>query len=473
MPLAAAACTLVVRGSTARRRLTLSAVTVHLAASVSALVATAGGRVIAVQVGGWPPGIAIPIVVDTFSALMLAVTGVVALTCLSFAFASSEDDRSFYHPLVLVLITGISGSFLTADLFNLFVFFEVMLIASYALVAIGATGDRLRAAAVYVTTNLFASTILLAGIALVYATAGTVNLAELNAVESGTMTGVGALLLVAFGLKASLVPLHGWIGLAYPAAPPAAAALFSGLLTKVGVYALYRTYSVAFAGEVALRGLLIAIACVTMVGGVLAAIGREDIRGILSFHITSQVGYMILGLGLFGPLGLAAGIFYILHHIIVKTSLFLAAGATETLEGTGELAGLGGLARRRPVLASGFAVAAFALVGVPPLSGFFAKLGLVGAAFADGYHVAGAVAIVVSFLTLVSMAKIWTGAFWGESPRVEPSPPRGAAIVAPAIALAGLAVVIGFGAEGLYRLSSTAAQGLTDVSGYVEAVLGR
>jgi multicomponent Na+:H+ antiporter subunit D len=455
----------------------------------------ADGSVVAAQIGGFPPGIAIALVGDLFAALMLTVAGLMVLVTSAFAAARGEDRQPFFHPLVLVLSAGMAGAFLTADLFNLFVFFEVMLMASYALLTMGGTRERVRAGAVYVTTNLLASTLLVAGVALMYGTAGTVNIAELGAAPVGGGVAVaGGLLLVALSVKASLVPVHGWLPRAYPAASPAVAALFSGLLTKVGVYALYRLYSVVYQGDPSFRPLLLGIAAATMVLGVLGAVGREGMRAVLSFHIVSQVGYMIMGLGLFGPLGLAGGIFYVLHHIVVKTSLFLSAGAVETLEGTGTFDRLGGMARRHPVLAAGFLVSALSLAGLPPLSGFFAKLLLVREALDVGdYWVAGA-AVGVSFLTLLSMVKIWNGVFWGSPTRPEPeagspqgpravargargpgSPPRRAAlagIVAPSAFLAAASVVVGVGAQALFELSQRAAEGLVNPEHYVQAVLG-
>lgn len=500
LPLAAAAACVFSRGTLVRRALGFGATGAVLAYGLALVAATSGGQVLAAQMGGWPPGIAIALAGDLFSALMLVVAALMVLVCTAFAVSRGEDSHPFFHPLVLVLAAGMAGAFLTADLFNLFVFFEVMLIASYVLLTLSGSKDQVRAGAVYVTTNLLASTVLVGGVALAYGVAGTVNMAGLAqmAGTSGGLAVAGGLLLVAFGVKASLVPLHGWLPRAYPAAPPAVAALFSGLLTKVGVYALYRVYAVVFGGDPAFRGLLLAIAAAAMLLGVLGAVGREGMREILSFHITSQVGYMIMGLGLFGPLGLAGGIFYILHHIVVKTSLFLSAGAVETLEGTGQLNLLGGTARRRPVLAGAFALAAFSLAGLPPLSGFFAKLALVRAAFEEGGFWVAALSIGVSFLTLLSMVKIWNGVFWGErqdAPRAReearvPLPVSGGAVgleatpppagdpgrpgvVAPAVVLALVSAAVGVWAEGLFTLAARAAAGLVDPSAYVGAVLGR
>lgn len=459
------------------RALGLGTIVVHLALATAFVLATRTGEVLAVQVGDWPAPFAIALVLDPFSALMLLVAGVMVLVCTAFAIARGEDHRPFFYPLVLVLLAGVSGAFITADLFNLFVFFEVMLIASYVLLTMGAGARQIRHGIIYVMTNLLASTVFLIGTGVMYGVTGTVNMAELAAGDPATAGAAfaGALLLVSFGVKASLVPVHGWLPSSYPHASPAVAALFSGLLTKVGVYALFRVYSVVFGGAPQFRAALLAIAGATMLVGVFGAIGGEAMRSILSFHIVSQVGYMIMGLGLFGPLGLAGGIFYILHHIVVKTSLFLAAGAVETYQGTGALARLGGMARSHPVLAVGFSVSAFSLAGLPPFSGFFAKLVLVRAAFGSGSYAIAGISIVVSFFTLLSMLKIWNGVFWGrpqEEDGAHAAPPARAALVAPGVLLAVVSVTMAVFAQQMFELSSTAADVLVDPAGYVDAVLG-
>jgi multicomponent Na+:H+ antiporter subunit D len=213
-----------------------------------------------------------------------------------------------------------------------------------------------------------------------------------------------------------------------------------------------------------------------MVLGVLGAVGRDRMRDILLFHMVSQIGYMMLGLALFGLAGLSAGIFYIFHHIVVKASLLMCAGAVETFEGTGVLGRLGALARERPVLAAAFGISALSLAGVPPLSGFVAKLALLRAAFEADQYAAGGVAVAVSFVTLFSMVKIWNGVFWGErqqapQPAVVVAGPRAAALVAPAAALAVLTIAIGLGAQVLWVLSEAAASVLVDPAPYVDAVL--
>jgi multicomponent Na+:H+ antiporter subunit D len=480
VPLAGAAVTALLGARlTAQRVVTFASLAFLTAYATALLVVTAREEAIATQLGAWPPGFAIPFAADPLSALMLLIAGAMALVCVAFAVARGEDERRFFYPLVLFLMAGASGAFLTADFFNLFVFVEVMLIASYVLLALDGARDQIRSGTVYVAVNLLASTLLVAAVAFMYGAAGTVNMAALEGAgaERGVVAVAAAALLIAFAVKSSLVPVHGWLPRSYPVASPSVTALFSGILTKVGVYAIIRTYSLVFSGNTTLRAPILVVAAATMLIGVLGAVGRDRIRDILAFHMVSQVGYIVLGLGLFGVAGLAAGIFYMIQYIVVKTSLFLSAGAVETLEGSGELKRLGGIARVRPVLAAGFVISALSLSGLPPFSGFFAKLFLVRAAFEDASYAAAGMAILVSFFTLMSMLKIWSGAFWGAREeslgRPEPVPTRRAAgLVAPALVLAGVTVALGFGAQGLLEISNRAAEALVDPASYVGAVLG-
>ncbi len=487
LPFAAAALCALLPGRLAlRRALLFVGATTNLVLSGVVVAITTRGEVLVTQIGGWPAPFAIAFAADALAALMLFIAALMVTSCSVFAVARQEDRQPFFHALVLVLLAGVSGSFLTADLFNLFVFFEVMLIASYVLLTLQRKAEQTHAGAVYVTTNLLASSILLAGVGLVYGATGTVNMAALATMETTPgLTVAGAFLLVAFAVKSSLAPVHGWLPRSYPWTTPAVAALFSGLLTKVGIYALFRVYALVFGGAQQWRGLILVAAGVTMVVGVLGAIGRDGMREILSFHIVSQVGYMIMGLGLFSLLGLAGGIFYVLHHIVVKTSLFLCAGAIETTEGSGLLKRLGGMMSKQPLTGLAFLIAAFSLAGLPPSSGFFAKLALLQGAAEQGHYTIAGVSLAVSFLTLASMIKIYDGAF-AQKPRPRErrdtrSVPEfaggselkwsGVRLAAPALALSLLSLAVGLYPAPVMELSEAAAQQLLDVSAYVEGVL--
>lgn len=476
------------------RRITLHAVVLNLvtAASTAAgvwmvwMFSTAGplpAGAVAHGVGGWPFGVAIPFVADMFSALMLVVTGILTLTCAAFAYASGRAQNQYFAPLLLVLTAGVNGALLTGDLFNLFVFIEVMLLPSYGLYVLAGPGRgafrQVSGARLYVTVNLLTSTIFLAGVGFVYATAGTVNIAELagRAKEDGMVAVSAAVVLLALGIKAAVVPVHGWLARAYPSTSPAITALFSGLHTKVAIYGIYRLYAILFDGDSRWLWVGVTVFCLTMVLGVMGAVGQTGSRSILAFHMISQIGYILLGVALFTELGLTAGIFYLLHHMIVKASLFLSTGAIEVTYGTDQLDRFSRISRREPLIAAAFFAAALSLAGIPPFSGFVAKLSLILAAVQAHQIAAVVVMVLVSLVTLLSMLKIWGGMFWGKEPEEDAEPARAEEepkvplrLALPGVVLAVVTLCLGVGGQLLLGLSSTAAEGLLDVSAYVEAV---
>ncbi|WP_232620479.1 monovalent cation/H+ antiporter subunit D family protein [Rothia kristinae] len=497
------------------RRIVLHAVVVNLvtAASVAVggwmvwLFSAAGdlpGGAVAHGVGSWQVGIAIPFVADMLSALMIVVTAILTLACTAFAYASGRADSPYFAPLLLVLLAGVNGALLTGDLFNLFVFIEVMLLPSYGLYVLAGPGRgafrQVSGARLYVTVNLLTSTIFLAGVGFIYASAGTVNIAELaGAARRDGMVAVSAsICLLALGIKAAVVPVHGWLARAYPSTSPAITALFSGLHTKVAIYGIYRIYALLFGGDARYLWVGVLLFCLTMALGVLGAVGQQGSRSILAFHMISQIGYILLGVALFTELGLAAGIFYLLHHMIVKASLFLSTGAIEVTYGTDRLDRFALVAKREPLIAAAFFAAALSLAGIPPFSGFVAKFSLILAAVQDHQIAAVVVMVVVSLVTLLSMLKIWSGMFWGRDPQSLPEvpdrdPDSGASgglliteqgsgtrvramprvplkLALPGVVLAVVTLGLGVGGQLLMGLSETAAQGLMHVSAYVEAV---
>jgi multicomponent Na+:H+ antiporter subunit D len=377
-----------------------------------------------------------------------------------------------------VMIMGINGAFLTGDIFNLYVWFEILLMSSFVLMALGSERAQLEGAMKYVTLNLLSSALFLAAVGILYALAGTLNMADLSVrlgqvAEPGLVLTLAMLFLVAFGIKAAMFPLFAWLPASYHTPPAAVSAIFAGLLTKVGVYALIRVFTLLFVQDVAYtHTIILVLAGATMVTGVLGAAAQNEFRRILSFHIVSQIGYMLMGLAIFTPLALAGAVFYIIHHIIVKTNLFLVSGLVRRLRGSYELNSLGGVYRLYPLLAALFLVPAFSLAGFPPLSGFWAKYTLVQAGLDAGHYVIVGVALAVSLLTIYSMTKIWAEVFWKEAPAEPPAPDtRGIGLmVAPVAALALITVTIGLGAQPFYELALRAAEQLADPSQYVQAV---
>ena len=376
------------------------------------------------QVGGWAAPFGISLVVDRLSALMLTVSAVVLLGVLLFSLgqglADGDDETpvSIYYPTYLVLGAGVCNAFIAGDLFNLYVGFEILLVASYVLITLGGTGPRIRAGVTYVVVSLVSSILFLVSIGLVYAATGTVNIAQLTLriaeLPGNVQLLLNLALLIAFGIKAAIFPLAFWLPDSYPTAPAPVTAVFAGLLTKVGVYAIIRAQTQIFPHS-SVDQLLLVIAALTLLVGILGAVSQLDIKRLLSFTLISHIGYLIFGIGMATSAGYAATIFYVAHHIIVQTTLFLAVGLIERHGGTTSLTSLGGMLRAAPVVAVLFFIPMLNLGGIPPFSGFIGKLGLFTAAAELGtpgaYWLMGVVALV-SLLTLYALARAWSLAFW-------------------------------------------------------------
>lgn len=458
---------------------------VHLAAGAWLLHGVHHHGISVLHLGGWPAPFGIALVADHLSALMVLITGVVygAVTLYSRAEISLDLIERGYYPLLHILVGGISGAFLTGDLFNLYVWFEVMLMASFGLLVLGGTRAQLDGGVKYVVINLFATLIFLTGLGLVYALTGTLNMAHLHlklraVADPGQVAAVSVLFLTAFGIKAGLFPLFFWLPASYHTPPVAVSAIFSGLLTKVGVYALLRTFTLLFPfAESGVRELVLVVAALTMIVGVLGAAAHNDMRRVLSFHIISQVGYMVLGLGLLTPLALAGSVFYLLHHIVVKANLFLISGLARQWGGSFDLSKLGGLYSSRGLVALLFLIPAFSLAGFPPLSGFWAKMILIRASLDVGHYLLAVIAAAVGLMTVYSMTKIWDKAFWRPKPVTENGINDvenriSAWMITPVVGLAALTVIIGLWPEPFYQIARAAADELLDPRAYVYTVVG-
>jgi multicomponent Na+:H+ antiporter subunit D len=488
MPLLAAAATMVAyRSRPAQRIIAVLSVAAALVAAIALLVEVERNGVQSVQSGGWPAPLGITLVADLFSALMLVVSLATVLAVLVYAIGQPGVDRDqpVFHPVYLVLASGVAMSLLTGDLFNLFVAYEVTLAASYVLITLGGSRQQIRTGMTYVIINLVASTLIVVAIGLVYAATGTVNLADLAGkvadLPAPTRDALAMFLLLVFGIKAAIFPLFFWLPDSYPTARTPVTAVFAGLLTKVGVYSIIRTQTLLFP-EDGPSTVLLVLAGFTMVVGVLGAIAQNDMKRILSFHIVSQIGYMILGLGLFTVAGVAGAVLFILHQIPVKTALFLTTGLVEESAGSTALNRVGGLVRRIPLTAALFMLAALSLAGIPPLSGFVGKLAIISAGFgAETYAIVG-VSLVVSLFTLFSMVKIWNGVFWGTAeeptrrlagfePQERSSVP--ALMTGSTLVLVGFTVAIALYGGPLYEMCVRAAEGLLEPTAYVNEVLGR
>lgn len=434
------------------------------------------------QMGNWRAPYGITLVADLFSAIMVVLAGIIgfAVAVYSLTNIDAARVRFGYYALYHFLLMGVCGAFIAGDLFNLYVWFEVMLIASFVLLALGGERGQLEGAIKYVALNLMSSALFLAAMGILYGLVGTLNMADLarklsTTAQPNLVVAVAMLFLVAFGIKAAIFPLFFWLPASYHTPPVAVSSVFAGLLTKVGVYSLIRVFTLIFVQDVTFTHTLILIlAGLTMVTGVLGAVAQNEMRRLLSFHIVSQIGYALMGLGLFSSMALGAAVFFIFHVSIAKSALFLVSGVVKQVLGTFELKKLGGLYRAQPGLAILFLISAMSLAGLPPLSGFFAKLALVQAGLSQEQYVIVGVALGVSLLTLFSMLKIWNEAFWkpldDRRPMTDDRVP--VALIVPIVLLAMLTLFIGFGAGPTFALALRAGQQLMQPADYIRAVLG-
>lgn len=437
VPLLGAAAALIVPG---RRRVqqgvTLVSLVVVTALGGTLMWAVDVHGMLVMEVGGWAAPFGIALVVDRVSALMITVSAVVLLAVFVFSLGQGladgdeETPVSIYYPTYLVLGAGVCNAFVAGDLFNLYVSFEILLVASYVLITLGGTTARIRAGITYVVVSLVSSILFLATIGLIYGATGTVNMAQLSVriaeLPDNIQLILNLMLVIAFGIKAAVFPLAFWLPDSYPTAPAPVTAVFAGLLTKVGVYAIIRSQTQIFP-ESSIDGLLLVLAGLTLVVGILGAVSQLDIKRLLSFTLISHIGYMIFGIGMANAAGFAATIYYIAHHIIVQTTLFLAVGLIERHGGSTSLASLGGMLRSAPIIAILFFIPMLNLGGIPPFSGFIGKLGLFTVAADLGtpgaYWLMG-IGAAVSLLTLYALARVWVLAFWRPRVTADAQPPK-------------------------------------------------
>ncbi len=472
VPLAAAVFGLLA-GRRTRRAVALTGHVLHIAAAAGLLYTVLGDGALAVRIGGWPGPFGIALVGDSLSALLVGVTAIVGAAAGLTSQLGERLPHPLKAPLMHALLLGVCGAFLTGDLFNLYVWFEVLLVASFVLLTLDRAPLSIAAGVRYVAINLVASALFLTALGLLYAKAGTLDMAHIARLVDGdtghTLGGVAALLTVAFGIKAGIFPLFGWLPPAYPAPPPVIAALFAGLLTKVGVYALIRLYTLIFVHDPWAHDLLLWLGAATMTVGVLGAAAQVEVRRILSFHIVSQIGYIVVGVALYTPLAVGAAVFYLVHHIVVKTSLFLVGGVITDAGGSERLDRLGGLRLAWPAAALLFAIPALSLAGMPPLSGFFAKLGIIRAGIAADATWVAVLALAVGLLTLYSMLKIAHAAVLGPAPDDAPPRPVGRARLWPIAALAAVTLALGLAAGPVFEVCLAAGEALIDRTPYLEA----
>ncbi|WP_438350509.1 Na+/H+ antiporter subunit D [Paenibacillus sp. FA6] len=459
----------------------ISAISVFLNIAVSGIivyqVSTYGIQTL--YMGGWLPPYGIVLVADMFSALLVLTASVVGGACLFFSFASigEERERFYYYTFFHFLLTGVFGSFLTGDLFNLFVCFEVLLVASYAMIVLGGTKVQLRETLKYILINVISSTLFVATIAYLYAATGTLNMAHLamrvaEIGQGGVLNVIAVLLLLVFSIKAGLL-LFFWLPDSYSAPPLAVRALFGALLTKVGLYAITRTFTLIFIHDPGLTHTLIGwMAGATMVLGAIGAMAYNDLSRIFNYNIIISVGFIAFGISIATQDALSGVVFYLMHDMVAKALLFFLGGLIISAAGTERLKDMGGLIRRYPWTGWMFFILTLALVGVPPLSGFAGKVMMVRSGLGEHHVALALIALASSLIVLYSLIKVFQQVFWGgEKGEEQVRPLRYKAMMAPAAVLFVIVILLGVGAEKVNGYVGQAGAVLADPALYINAVM--
>ncbi|MDR6299570.1 proton-conducting transporter transmembrane domain-containing protein [Mesonia maritima] len=441
-----------------------------------------------VQAASWEAPFGITFVADTLAATLVLLTSISGLAVSSYSSASVIPARLRfgYFPIFHFLLLGLIGAFLTGDIFNLYVWFEIIIISSFVLITLGGEKPQIEGAVKYFTLNILASIIFLTAIAVMYGLTGSLNMADLAVIvpklENRGLVEVAAILfLIGFGIKSAVFPLYFWLPASYHTPPSAVSAIFGGLLTKVGVYALIRIFTLIFLEDVLLDDILLIIAVLTLFSGAIGALVQKNVRKVFSYLIICHIGFMIAGLGMFTEAAIAGAIFYLIHDIVVKTNLFMISGVIYRIKGTINMKTLGGLYEEYPKLSLLMIIPFFSLIGVPPLSGFWPKISLIIAGFkTDNYVIIGGI-IFASLLTLLVIAKVWSEVFWKKPLEIpkrqhflyfkDMTTLRRVQFIAPLVFLTLVSLYIGFGAEHIQQLSSRISSELLDSGQYIKAVM--
>jgi multicomponent Na+:H+ antiporter subunit D len=430
------------------------------------------------ETGAWKAPYGIILVADKLSVIMILSVNVIALAAVIFASSSvnSKMVQHYFYPLFFLLIAGVSGAFLTGDLFNLFVFFEVLLMASYGLIIIGGSKHQFRESVKYILLNLFSSILFVTTVAFLYSVTGTVNMAQLGervaeVEQQGILTGIAILLFVVFATKGALFPLYFWLPKSYIVPSPVVSALFGALLTKVGVYSMLRVYTLIFSHKLELtHTFFIWVASITMLIGVIGALSTSNVKLIIAYNIMPAIGFMLLGIGTFSAESLAGTIYYLVHDMAIKAALFFLAGLLVWHAGTSNLNKMGGYIKTSPLLGWMFFIAALVLAGIPPFSGFIGKYLLLRGAFDEEHYMAAGIGLLSSLLILFSVIRIFIGAFWGEIKGEPKEKVRRSGLAASGLLIA-ISILLGVGAEWFYPYIQSAADSLIDPQIYIDFVL--
>lgn len=435
---------------------------------------------IILETGDWPAPYGIILVADPLAIILVLTTNIILTACAFYAphSVTLKQEQHYFYSFMFFLITGVSGAFLTGDLFNLFVFFEVLLMSSYALIVLGGDKIQLRESIKYVLINLFSSMLFVTAVAFLYGVVGTVNMAQIaervqEVDQKGILTTIGILFFFVFATKAALFPLYYWMPKSYIMPNPVISALFGSLLTKVGVYSIIRVFSLIFVYKLDLtHQTFIWIAGLSMIFGILGALSTNNVKLIIAYNIIPAIGFIIMGIGVFNQDAMSGSIYYLMHDMIIKAALFLLVGAIAYVAGTSDLRKMGGLIHYYPILGWLLFVSAFILAGIPPFSGFIAKLLLLKGTLADDEIMITIISLLSSLLILYSVMKIFIKGFWGEkNPKYEVERKSTKGLTGPIIFLLAFSVILGIGAEFVYPTVDAISSHLLDPQIYIDAVL--
>ncbi|MDQ0216543.1 multicomponent Na+:H+ antiporter subunit D [Oikeobacillus pervagus] len=451
-----------------------------LIASIVLLFTVKNEGIQTLNLSNWTAPFGITLVSDMLSVLLVTTTSLITLCVVIYSIRSIgvERERYYYYSVMQFMLVGVNGAFTTGDIFNLFVFFEVMLMSSYVLIVIGGTKIQLRETIKYILVNVISSAIFVITVAYLYSVVGTLNMADISRRiaeinQPAILTVVAVLFLIVFGLKGAIFPLYFWLPGSYYAPPTPILALFGSLLTKVGIYSILRTYTLFFYHDTGYTHQLLGIlAIITIIAGVIGAIAYWDVKKIIIYNIIIAVGVIAFGISVMTEESLKGSVFYLIHDMIIKAALFLLIGVMIKITGTSDLRKMGGLIKKYPLLGWTFLVAAFALAGIPPLSGFIGKLLIVRGSFAAEEYVGALVVLMSSLLVLYSVIKIFIHGFWG-TPKDFKNEDRQPVhfLWFPSAILVLAAVFYGVGAEYMNTLISQATDVLVDPTIYIDAVL--
>jgi len=462
-----------------QRVITLSALAFSAICAFLLLLQVEREGIQTVTFGNWPAPFGITMVADSVSSLLVLTTAVLVFFIVWYGFGiiGKSREQHFYYPGILMITTGVSGAFTTGDIFNLFVFFEVLLIASYLLIVLGGERLQLRESFKYILVNVISSALFVITVAFLYSVVGTLNMADISEKikeisQPGIVTTIAVLFLMVFGLKAAIFPLYFWLPSSYAAAPIPVLALFGALLTKVGIYAITRTYTLFFVHDLSYtHELLMILSIITVVIGCIGALAHFDLKQIIIYNIVIAVGVILFAVAQLNEVALMGAMFYLIHDMIIKAALFMIIGIIIFITGTSNLRKMGGLMQTYPALGWFYLIAAFGLVGIPPLSGFVGKLLILQGGFAAENVVGTIIILASSLVVLLSAMRIFIYAFWGGSqPIQQVDRARYIKLFIPAAVLVLISVAYGVGSEWIMPFMEDAANVLANPAVYVEAV---